>query len=671
MKFKVQSSKFKGSSKPQAQNAQPRTQGWSFLGNLSFELGASAAWLLIAFLIVGLPAAGQIVITSSPSGSIIINQGGGRLIIQGGIVIQGGQVISGTVDPQLLLMMSQPPIDTNQAVAIAEFDPPTVAAGTRTTYRIVITALEDMIELPEKLPAPAGLKLEAGGKGQGLQNLGGIIQARSTFNFRAQPAAPGTLVMPAFKANVNGRAVTIPEARLTVLPAGSPLPPVPRLTLEMPTNDIYIGQSVPARLVMNDTGDNAVLALTQAHVEGKGLLTERGISRMSRPVMTRDGRPMMPISTEVLVTPMREGPLVVVGQANVVLRTLDPNRYAAMPGYYPLIDTDPLTVTVRRVPKEGELPGYTGAIGSFVLEPLQLSANTVQAGDPVKLQVIIRGEGNFGRFTPPMPAPDPDWQVFPPTAEASPGSQAPGQGFAAFTYTLIPLSERVTSTPLIPFSVFDPERKAHKRHTIPPVNLTVTPASGVVARRVAEAPHMNPDDPGSDEKAPVMAGLMKESGASFGSLVPLQQRGWFLALQLAPAAMLAGLWLWDLRRRFLAAHPDLVRKRRGRRALVRERRRVRHALRASDANRFVTHAVRALRAAAAPHTAANPDALVARDVMRELPAGTNGTDAACVRRLFAAADAERITQRSEGLSVLELKADFERVAGKLEERLWT
>ncbi|MBI3878799.1 MAG: BatD family protein [Verrucomicrobia bacterium] len=590
------------------------------------------------------------------------------------MIIRGGVIQSGTnaapIDPLINLMMSQPQVETNQVFVVAEFDPPAVPAGARATYRLIVTALSETIVLPEKLPAPAGLRIEEGGKAQALQNLGSIIQARSTYNFRAYPAAPGGVVMPAFAIKVAGKSVTVPEARLTVLAPSAVLVPAPaRLSLEIPTNDIYIGQAVAARLLISDPGDNSVLAMTQAHVVGDGLLAEGGFARMMRQAVMRDGRPQLSIMSEVLATPMREGKLTVFGQASVILNRGTDVRYPTMPGYYPLMDTEPVTMHVRRVPDEGARAGFTGAIGNFQLDPPQLSLKEVRAGDPVLMQVVVRGEGNFGRFTPPRPPADPDWQIFPPSTEANSGNQMQHQGYAAFVYTLIPLSDRVRATPAMAFSAFDPEKKKHVDLTIPPVALKVTPApGGVRAPRAADA--ADAVDADANEPTLALAGLMENRGATVASLVPLQQRGGFLAAQLVPAALLGGLWWRDRRRRFHAAHPEFLLKRRARRALARQRRRARRAVATSDAGAFVTAAVNALRAAAAPHTAANPDALVCRDVLRELPAGSNGADSGLVRKIFSAADAANFTQRIENESaLLTLGADFERVAGKLEGRL--
>jgi len=54
---------------------------------------------------------------------------------------------------------------------------------------------------------------------------------------------------------------------------------------------------------------------------------------------------------------------------------------------------------VRPLPKEGELPGFTGAIGNISMEPLKTGPPMFCAvGDPVKLSVTIRGRDQLARL---------------------------------------------------------------------------------------------------------------------------------------------------------------------------------------------------------------------------------------------------------------------------------
>ena len=58
-------------------------------------------------------------------------------------------------DPLMSLMLSQPKIDLVSPVeAVAAFDPPVVAPGQQTIYRVTLSGLEASTEWPAKLVAP-------------------------------------------------------------------------------------------------------------------------------------------------------------------------------------------------------------------------------------------------------------------------------------------------------------------------------------------------------------------------------------------------------------------------------------------------------------------------------------------------------------------------------------
>jgi hypothetical protein len=142
-------------------------------------------------------------------------------------------------------------------------------------------------------------------------------------------------------------------------------------------------------------------------------------------------------------------------------------------------------------------------------------------------------------------------------------------------------------------------------------------------------------------------------------------------MQLAPAAFFFGLWNWDRRRRYLERHPDILLRRRARRALRRQRRILQRAVRAADAPRFAAAAVTAMRVACAPRYPAEPRALVGADVLPLLPEpDRTGRPGEVVRRFFAVTDATRFgTAAPNPADLLPLQPDLERVLQQLEERL--
>ena len=100
-----------------------------------------------------------------------------------------------------------------------------------------------------------------------------------------------------------------------------------------------------------------------------------------------------------------------------------------------LVDSAPMTVIVRPLPDEGRLPGFTGGVGQFTLDPPRLSASSVRAGEPVVLTVTIRSAGEIGRVPPP---PQPDvhgWQSFPPVPENPPSDYPQERNFEKVSTT--------------------------------------------------------------------------------------------------------------------------------------------------------------------------------------------------------------------------------------------
>lgn len=619
-----------------------------------------------SFLLLALSAFAQ---APPPAGPRIITQGGN-------IIFQANP--AGQLDPGTAALMQQMGMDPN-ATAQVEFDPPVITLGQRATYRVVVTAMIEGVSLPEDLPVPAGLKLTLAGRGFNYGNLGGLgVQPRTTFNYRVAVTNVGTFVMPSYQASANGKPLKVPEARLTVMPAGSPVAKAAsaRLQLELDDSVFYIGQAVLVRLVMLDPGDNTIQAISQPQVTGDAFIAENWTTRYRREMRPQpDGRVVAANICEVFAFPIKAGSLQLSATAYAHIRRgpIVPGQPLAMDSV--MVDSDPVAVMVQHVPKEGELPGFTGGIGAFAVDPPKPSTNVVRAGEPLTLSVTVRGEGNLTRLVPPRLDHPLGWQSFAPSADASGAMQIQLRGFVTFTYTLIPMSDRVQATPAIPFSCFDPKKKSYVDLTIPPAAVQVLPAPGGTLQQLETARTAKPsvDDPdrSNTDRDLVLTGLAETPGHATATLVPLQKRVWFLALQLVPAVVLGGLWVRERRRRFLASHPEVVLKARARRGMRRQLRLARQAAASRDAGGFVNAAVNALREASAPRAAAHPGALVCADVLEALPPPErHSKEGQLVSTLFTAADAQRFEdQAPDGPALLALQPEVEGLLEKWRARL--
>ena len=594
------------------------------------------------------------------------------------------------------LMLSQPQIAISEAPkAIASFDPPIVRPGELAFYRVVFNALEESVEWPGKITAPPQLEIRPSAHAQILQMGGAGLEPRTSFNHRVRASSPGTFTVPEFVVTVYGKSVTVPAAQIEVVPAPpSTMRPAPQLALELPVTNLIVGQPVAVRIVLPGLPGGIVQGLGAPQLGGQGFLVDLGGARQRIEMAPRGGTPVPTFIYETTLTPVKTGKLSVFAQGftagNHFSGPISITGAVTIPGgppQYTLLESEAIELNVRPLPTEGALPGFTGAIGSFDVGLPKLATNVLSVGNPVKLSVTVtnRSDGPLARLVAPPPPQSHEWQIFaaanytpaqpvaPPPASpfAQPGLSAQAgavEGVVTFNYTLVPLTEAARGTPPIPFCCFDPRTGSYTDLTIPSVPVTVNPGAvladlSVLTQAVATAVDA--------EKELVLHGLPAARGRTAVSLVPPQQQAWFPLIQLAPAALFFGLWNWDRRRRYLEQHPDILLRRRARRALRRQRRLLQRAARAADAPGFAAAAVSAMRVGCAPHYPAEPRALVGADILPLLPEPDRlGRPGEVVRRFFAVTDATRFdTAPPNPADLLPLQPDLERVLQQLEERL--
>jgi len=580
-------------------------------------------------------------------------------------------------DPLMSLMLTQPPIDVeSEVVAEAAFDPPAVRPGQPSTYRVTMNALEESVDWPAELKGPPELALRQGAHGQILAMGAGKLQPHTGFNYHARPTAPGQFTMPEFTIMVYGKPVKVPAAQLEVSESAPESVAAPHLILEFAQTNLFVGQ--PAKVTVLFPAANGILLLPvqqpPMQLTGEGFLIDQSSLRQHVEPQRMPGA--VALAYEATLTPLAAGKLSAFAQSFVGNRfggggpIVISGGTVTIPGgppQYTLLESDPVEFAARPLPLEGRLPGFTGAVGSFSLEHAQVATNVVRVGEPVKLSVRVRGDSSVARLVaPPAPAVR-AWQIFANPAENLPPQAIQAQGFVTFSYTLIPLREDTRATPAIPFSFFDPQRAAYVDLSIPPVPVTVQPGTAPAGWQTLEqAGAVNPDA----AKEPQLSGLASAPGLA-GSLVPLQEQVWFPLLQLVPASALLGLWGWDRRRRYLEVHPNVVLRRRARRALRRQRRALRQAFQAGDARGFAAAAVGAMRVACAPHYPAEPRALVGGDVLALLPEAQRASrPGETVRRFFDVADAASFAPAAaEHQELLGLEPELARVLEGLEARL--
>ena len=555
------------------------------------------------------------------------------------------------------LQIAQPSVDvTTPVTATAEFDPPVVRPGDKVFYRVTLDAAEAAIDWPEKISAPSELKFGASAHGQTTQNLGNKFRSLTAFIYEVRPAVAGNFIITNFTAKVAGVAVEIPAATLEVTATASDLPAPRQLQLETSTTNLFLGEPFRVRVLLPAKNGNEIEALREIQLNSDGLMIDKTAMHQSIEVTSIGGQLKPALICEMKVTPIAAGRQSFSAQAFTAGRefsgAISIRGQVTIPGgptKYILLVSDKVVINVRPLPADAP-PGFTGTIGKFFVDQPQLSTNRLHVGEPVHLKIIFHGESDLTRFVPPATPRSHDWQII--------ADKPPATGF-----TLIPQTDEAHATPAIPFSFFDPEAEQYFDLTIPPLPVTVT----------GEALPTQLTTFDSDEKstAPLkLCGLAPTPGKLVTTLKPPQQRAALVFVQLLPLLGLLALWQWDLRRRFLEAHPEIVRRRLALRTLRREKRELQKAFASGDAKAFCERAANAMSIAVAPHYPANPQALVCADVLAQLDeADQNGNAGDTVRKIFAAADTQFALTKQTQVDSLALKASIDALLQTLEEKL--
>lgn len=557
----------------------------------------------------------------------------------------------------LHIQVPEPPVDVSSSVtATAAFDPPVARVGEMVFYRVSISAADASIQWPGTIPAPSELRFGPEGHGQITQDYLRKFQPLTTFLYNVRATATGHFTVPEFVVNVRGREVTVPAARLVVDNNVSG-PPARQLVLEVSATNAYIGQPLRARVLLPASPSNTVQALQEVQLNGDGFMSDRTTMRQAIEVTKYADRIGPAYVYGITVTPIMAGTLKLSAQAFTAGREFTgPITIAAhvvIPGgapHYVFLVSKPVRIQVRPLPTAGQLPGFNGSIGQFTLGRPQLSTRRIHVDQPVQLTVAVHRYGELNHLAPPALPLLKDWEIIP-------------NNTSGFAYTLIPLTDKVRKTPAIPYSYFDPATASYVDLTIPSVPITVT-GQGLPTQLPAMDSRL------ASGPAPKLSSLSSVPGESAVSLKPPQQRGWLVSLQFVPVLGFLGLWRWDRRRRFLADHPAIVRRREARRALRREKRWLRAAANRGDSVAFIQHAANAMRIACAPHYSAHPHAVICSEVLERLDdVERSGATGEAVRKVFAGADARfaAVPQARPDWSVLQ--AGVHAALLRLEEQL--
>lgn len=262
------------------------------------------------------------------------------------------------------------------------------------------------------------------------------------------------------------------------------------LTLETGKTSAYEHERIPVKVVLRSRG------LSLRDVQYPRLIHEGfAVEAWGDPVQDAGvtGQEAFATTTfSAVLVPAKAGALA-LGPAALACRVLVPSRsgsaeafFGAQEVYTLELQSEKVVIPVKALPDAGRPSDFTGALGRFDLA-VDIHPREVREGDPVRVTMTVRGDGNLSAAACPAPeAPlnrGGGFRVYPPLLTQEKGGISCEQVW-------IPLSPDVKFIPPIRFSFFDPEAERYGTLRTRPLPLTVSaavtgslPAGGADAAR--------------------------------------------------------------------------------------------------------------------------------------------------------------------------------------------
>ncbi len=207
-----------------------------------------------------------------------------------------------------------------------------------------------------------------------------------------------------------------------------------------------------------------------------------------------------------------------------------------------IVDTKVSPIEIKPIPSQGRPANYRGAVGDYEIYT-QATPTAAKAGDPITLNIAVRGDGPMDRVQPPLlNEQDSLTKNFKVADESLAGFVDGNQKL--FTTTIRPLSESVTEIPSIEFSFFDPRNEKFVTVQSKPIPVEVSAAETLSFDKIVA----NTNTPNNDA-APAVDGLVAsapsvypavdllDSQSAHTTLSPLV----LTAIALPPLAFAAGV----------------------------------------------------------------------------------------------------------------------------------
>ncbi|MDF1824304.1 MAG: BatD family protein [Verrucomicrobiales bacterium] len=361
--------------------------------------------------------------------------------------------------------------------------------------------------LPESLDVP-GLEIEHSGQQSRINIINGARTIEMTHFYRFRGDTPGNYTIPPIEIGLGTETFATKPLEITIyerdqdeaIDATKPY----FGKFELSKEEFYVNEIVPLTLTSFVQGRNRIQDVLPPKLEHESFIV-----KSFRDVQT-DGADLgntyyssasMPSNLFALKAGEHR-----LGPATLGVRVADSSGSSfGFGGFFSRtvtreMATNTVNVTVKPLPN-GAPPSFTGGVGKFDLVA-NASTNEVSIGDPISMEFVVAGEGNFQTMSAPVfkVLPTGIWKSYEASKtmdeSASTGGSSSSVGRAVFSQVIIP-EAKVDTIPPFELTYFDPAREEYITLETPEIPITVSADSH------NEAPTTIAYPAGGNEAAPL------------------------------------------------------------------------------------------------------------------------------------------------------------------------
>ncbi len=383
----------------------------------------------------------------------------------------------------------------------AEFQPNPLAPNQ--TGSLSITVDNGMItNLPQPV-LPDGLTLA--GRVQKSQevrsNFGGMSSSSITLEWPVRALREGTFTIPSFVVPVNGKAMNTRELRVEVTSqaqAASPVGPAsgqdnglgdyePILQMHLTRTEFYQGEVVPitATLFIPRVQELELQRTGLIEVEKPDLAIQRFPQQGEQSLETIGNMRYLALNYRSSLSALKAGRMK-VGPAKMEIAlgvAVDRRRlsfgFLEMETRKVTVKAPEIQINVLPLPSEGRPASFAGAVGDFTLSA-STSTTDIAVGDPVAVDLLIEGTGNFDALEAPKLDSSSGWKTYSAKKYNVDGNDPNTTDLMnrriGFNQIIVP-EKLASEVPPFELSFFNPKTKQYVKLRTNPIPITMRPGS--------------------------------------------------------------------------------------------------------------------------------------------------------------------------------------------------